>query len=91
MRMALGAGRGDLFRLVLGQAFPQVAGGVILGLAGSFALSRLLSAWLFEVAPTDPATFAAVTAVLVAVALAAVWLPSRRAARVDPMVALRAD
>ena len=91
MRMALGAGRGDLFRLVLGQAFPQVAGGVLLGLAGSLALSRLLTAWLFEVAPTDPSTFAAVTAVLVAVSLAAVWLPSRRAARVDPMVALRAD
>jgi putative ABC transport system permease protein len=91
MRMALGAGRGDLFLLVVRQATPQIAFGVLLGLAGSFALTRLLSAWLFGVAPTDPSTFAAVTAGLVAVALAAVYLPSRRAARVDPMVALRAE
>ncbi len=91
MRMALGADRSDLFLLVLGQALPQIAGGVLLGLAGSFALSRLLRVWLFGVAPTDPQTFAAVTASLVAVALAAVYLPSRRAARSDPMAALRAE
>jgi putative ABC transport system permease protein len=91
MRMALGAGRRDLFLLVLGQALPQIAGGVLLGLAGSLALTRLLRAWLFGVEPTDLGTFLAVTAGLVAVALAAVYLPSRRAARVDPMVALRAE
>jgi ABC-type antimicrobial peptide transport system permease subunit len=91
MRMALGAGRRDLFLLVLKQAFPQIASGIVIGLAGSLALSRLLRAWLYGVAPTDPQTFAAVTVGLVAVALAAVYLPSRRAARVDPMVALRAE
>ncbi|HZF13341.1 MAG TPA: ABC transporter permease [Thermoanaerobaculia bacterium] len=91
MRMALGAGRRDLYLLVFRQALPQIAGGVLLGLAGSLALSRLLRVWLFGVAPTDPQTFAAVTVGLVGVALAAVYLPSRRAARVDPMVALRAE
>jgi predicted permease len=91
MRVALGARRREILSTVLRQALPQIGLGVLLGLAGAFALTRFLRAWLFGVSPVDPATFAGVTALLVAVALVAVYLPARRAARVDPMIALRAE
>ncbi|HEV8580470.1 MAG TPA: ABC transporter permease [Thermoanaerobaculia bacterium] len=91
MRAALGARPREILALVLGNALPQIALGVLLGLAGSWALTRLLRTWLFAVSPTDPVTFAGVTAALVMVALAAVYIPARRAAQVDPMTALRTD
>jgi putative ABC transport system permease protein len=66
-----------------------IAGGVVLGIAASIGLTRFLASLLFDVSPTDPATFALVIAVLVAAAAMACWIPARRAMNVDPMVALR--
>jgi predicted permease len=91
VRMALGAARSDIMRLVVGQGMRLAAAGIALGIGGALALTRLLSAQLFGVAPSDPATFACVTLALGAVALAACWLPARRATRVEPMAALRAE
>lgn len=89
IRLALGAGARDIFRLVVGQAALMTLLGVALGLAASFALTRLISAMLFGVSPTDPFVFAALSAVLAGVALGASFIPARRAIRVDPVVALR--
>ncbi|MFZ0818621.1 MAG: ABC transporter permease [Candidatus Acidiferrales bacterium] len=89
IRIALGASRGDVLSLVLGRGLRLVAIGAGIGLAASFALTRLMSALLFGVKPTDSATFAGVTLLLLIVAFAACWIPARRATRVDPMVALR--
>ena len=89
IRMALGAQRRDVVKLVLGQGVRHVALGVFLGLAGAFALTRLMSSLLYGVRPTDPITFAGVTLILAGVALLACYLPARKAMRVDPMVALR--
>jgi predicted permease len=91
VRMALGASRGDVLRLVLTRALRIVAGGVIGGLAGAAAVTRVLQAFLFGVTPTDPIAFAAVTLLLMAVGVTAAWLPARRAMRIDPAVALRAE
>lgn len=91
VRMALGAERRDVLRLVLGRALRIVAAGVLLGLAGAFAATRVLQTFLFGVTPTDPIAFTAVTAVLIAVGLTAAWLPARRATRIDPVAALRAE
>jgi putative ABC transport system permease protein len=91
IRMALGADRRDVVGMVLRQSLRHVLPGVALGAAGSLALTRLLRSQLFGVRPTDPATFLAVTVLLVAVALLASWVPARRAARVDPMEALREE
>jgi predicted permease len=89
IRLALGAQRRDVMRLVLGQAARMTLIGVVLGLAGAAALTRLMKTVLFGVSATDPVTFASVAVVLTLVALAACYLPARRAMRVDPMVALR--
>jgi len=89
IRMALGAQTGEVARMIVGEGFRLAALGVAIGLAGAFALSRLLVNLLFGVEPTDPATYVATVAFLVAVALAACWIPARRATRVDPMTALR--
>ena len=89
IRMALGAGTGNLLRLVVGQGMRPVIAGVGLGLAGALAGTRLLRGMLFGVGPTDAMTFLVVTAFLLAVALLASYLPARRAARSDPMIALR--
>ena len=89
VRMALGARPRDVLRLVVGQGAARVAVGVAVGVALGLGLTRLMQGLLYGVRPTDPLTFAAVTAVLMAVGIAAAWLPARRAAGVDPMTALR--
>jgi len=89
VRAALGADQRDVLRLVLGETVALAAAGVGGGLAGAAATTRLIRALLFRVEPTDPVTFAAISAVLVATALLASYIPARRATRVDPMVALR--
>jgi hypothetical protein len=91
LRLTLGAARGDVLRLILAQALRRLAIGAALGLAGAWASMRALTTLLYGVEPTDPLTFGAVPAILTLTALAASYLPARRAARVDPMVAMRAD
>jgi predicted permease len=89
LRMVLGAQGGDVLALVMKQGAGMVLIGLVAGLVTAFALTRLMASVLFAVAPTDAATFAGVTAVLAAVALAACYVPARRATRVDPMQTLR--
>ncbi len=89
VRMAVGAQRGDILRLVLRQVLLQAAAGVTLGIAGALAINRVLGSLLYHVSATDPATYLASAAVFSAVALAAGYLPARRAMRVDPAMALR--
>jgi predicted permease len=91
IRMALGAAHAQVVRMVLGRGLRIVALGTALGLTGAFFGARLISGQLFGVAPTDLATFVAVPAVLAVVAAAACWVPARRAARVDPGIALSAE
>ena len=89
IRMALGAGRRNVVGLIVRQGGALVAGGVILGLLVAFATTRVVEHLLFDITPADPLTFGAVTAMLVAFALLACWLPARRAARINPMDAIR--
>ena len=89
--LALGAQRGDVLRLVLKQGLKLVSVGVAIGMLVSLALTRFIKGLLFGVGATDPLTFALAALSLVAVALLACWIPARRAARVDPMVALRME
>jgi putative ABC transport system permease protein len=89
IRMALGARNGDVLRLVLRQGMRLAALGAALGVAGAFGLARLMTSLLYQVEPGDPITFICVSALLTMVTLIACWLPARRAAKVDPMVALR--
>jgi putative ABC transport system permease protein len=91
VRMALGASRSSVLKMVAAQVGRLVAAGVAIGLLGALALTRLLSTFLYEIEPTDPATFAAVTLVLVAAAFAAAGIPARRAAAIDPAMALREE
>ena len=91
IRMALGAQRRDVIWLVLRQGGRMVAAGLVAGLVGAFAISRLLEWMLFEVSPHDPLTLAVIVALLSFVAFLACWLPARRATRVDPLVALRCE
>ena len=91
VRMALGADRGDVLRLVLTRALRIVVAGVIVGLAGAVGVTRVLQTFLFGVTPTDPIAFTIVTLLLMAVGLMAAWLPARRATRIDPCAALRAE
>ena len=89
IRMALGARPTEVHWMVLRESLSIVAYGVILGLAGSLAVARAVSGMLFQLSPTDPLTYVGVAALLVAVTLLASWIPARRAAATDPMVALR--
>ncbi len=91
VRMALGASRAAAMRMVLGEAAALAAAGVLLGVAGAFATTRLIRAMLFGIAPTDAATFVAISALLMTAALAASYVPARRAMDVEPLVALRGD
>jgi putative ABC transport system permease protein len=89
IRMALGANRGDMLKLVVRQGMLLSGIGVVVGLAASFGLNRLLAGLLFGVKTTDPITYAAVAAILISVALLATYIPARRATQIDPMIALR--
>jgi len=91
IRVALGAQRRDVMGLVLRQGAAIAGIGIVIGLAGAFALTRVLATLPYEVKPTDPLTFLAVPLMLVSVVMLACWLPARRAARVDPMEALRCE
>jgi ABC-type antimicrobial peptide transport system permease subunit len=89
IRMALGARRSNVFRLVMGRGLRLTLIGVAIGNAGALGLTRFLSSLLYEVKPTDQVTFILVSLILTTVALLASYIPSRRATKVDPMVALR--
>jgi len=89
IRMALGAARRDVLQLIVGQSLRFALIGITLGLAGAFALTRLLASLLYGVSATDPLTFAATALALAAMALAAGFVPAHRATKVDPMIALR--
>jgi putative ABC transport system permease protein len=91
VRMALGARRTQVVGMVLRQGMRTTAIAIVIGLAASFAATRVLEAELFGVSATDPLTFAVVPLALILIALAACYVPARRASRVDPVVALRAD
>jgi predicted permease len=91
IRMALGAGRGDIVRLVMRQGLVLALSGIGIGVAASLGLTRLMTALLYHVSTTDPATFAGGAVLFAAVAMLASYLPARRATRVDPMVSLRGE
>jgi putative ABC transport system permease protein len=91
IRMALGARARDVMTSILARTFALTLPGILLGALGAFALTRLLKTFLFGVTPTDPLTFGAVALLLSVTAAFAGWLPARRAARVDPLTALRND
>jgi ABC-type antimicrobial peptide transport system permease subunit len=91
IRMALGASRTDVLRLVVAQGLRLTLMGVALGLVASFAVTRLVTSLLYSVSPTDVVTFTVVPLVLAGAALAASYLPALRATRIDPMTALRYD
>ena len=89
VRSAIGASRGQISSLILAQGLWRGGIGVVIGLAGAWALSSSMSSLLFEVQPTEPIVYVAVSLVLIAVALVASYLPARRASRINPLVALR--
>jgi ABC-type antimicrobial peptide transport system permease subunit len=91
VRMALGATPGDLQNMVLRRALALAVFGVVVGLGIAWGLTRFLKSVLFEISPHDPLTYAGVAVVLIGVAVAACWLPARRAARVDVARLLRAE
>jgi putative ABC transport system permease protein len=89
IRMAIGAQPGDVFKMILGQGMLLTLIGMVAGLVGAFALTRLMATMLFSIKPSDPLTFAVVAGLLVAVALIACYIPGRRATKVDPVNSLR--
>ena len=91
VRMALGAHAGQVGRMVVGQSLRVAGVGIAIGLAGALATTRVMQSLLFNVSPTDPATLAGVTVVLVILGAAAAYVPARRATQVDPVEVLRGD
>jgi putative ABC transport system permease protein len=91
IRMALGANSGDVMKMIIREGSSIVVLGLAVGLAGAFGLTRLLASLLFGVGVSDPLTFAGVSILLAIVAMLACYLPARRATKVDPMIALRAE
>jgi len=89
VRLALGATRRDVRHFVLGKAARIAVIGVVIGLVSAFSLTRFMASLLYDVRPTDPAIFAIVAVLVLVVALAAAYIPGRRAAKVDPVVSLR--
>jgi putative ABC transport system permease protein len=89
IRSAVGAQQSDIRKLIFGEGFRLIAGGVLVGAALAMVLSRVLKSFLFEVQPSDPATLIVVGALFVGVGLLACWMPVRRAGKVDPLEALR--
>jgi len=89
IHIALGAQRQDVLRLIVGDGAKLAFFGIAIGIAGAIVLTRVMTSLLFEVTPTDPTSFSLGTILLAIVALAACYIPARRAMRVDPMVALR--
>ena len=91
MRMVFGAPRTSILNLVVGEGLKLSAAGIAIGLAGAFAITRVMASMLVGVNPTDPITFAAIVALFVLIATVASWIPARRASRLDPMAAIRED
>jgi ABC-type antimicrobial peptide transport system permease subunit len=91
IRGALGASRAQIVGLILRQGMGKTILGLVIGVAGSLYLTRFLHKLLFDIQPTDPLAFVGVTLLLLIVATLASWLPARRAAKVDPVIALRAE
>jgi len=91
VRMALGAQSGHVVKLMIGQGLVPALVGLVVGLAGALAATRLMSSLLFGVSATDPTTLGLVSALIAGVAALACWVPARRATKVDPMAALRFD
>jgi ABC-type antimicrobial peptide transport system permease subunit len=91
IRVALGATRGQILRVVVGQGLKPIAAGLLAGLIATLALTRLIQALLYQVSPRDPWTIAAISAVLAAVACLACYVPARRATKIDPIAALRCE
>jgi predicted permease len=91
IRLALGAGPADILQLVLTHGMKMAVAGVVIGLLGAFALTRLMRTMLFGVGPNDPVTFILIAAILLVVALIATYVPARRATKVDPLTALRSE
>jgi putative ABC transport system permease protein len=91
VRLALGATRSHIHTLILGQGVRLLAAGLVIGLGGALAFSRVLGSFLFEVKAVDPAIYAVVSILLALAAILACWIPARRASRVDPIVTLRAE
>jgi len=89
VRLAMGAQREDVLRMILRRAVMLTSAGVSIGLVLAFALAHGVANLLYEVSPNDPVVFSSITATIIAVALLSSWLPARRAARIDPMQALR--
>jgi putative ABC transport system permease protein len=91
IRLALGASRTAVLRGVLGRGLALVGAGIVVGVAGALAFTRVLGALLYDVSATDPAVFAVIIGLLTIVGLASSYVPARRATRVDPMVAIRSE